>query len=1212
MILPAGASGYTAQLKRYPYLTDLVGTSVMVNWGTDITAQSGVVKYGRVGAEACDAHTVTGSKTFILVNGVSEYQWKAQITGLLPDTQYCYRVYFGSSSLDLLGTDASPLFRTQIPAGSTTPFKFAVFGNWGKTLAAGNPDQANLISQIAASGSRFAVTTGDNSYEVGSQKSYGDLYQTGDNTSANFGPSYWKVAGASLPLFPVTGNHDHNNDVLLTNWPQDTAVATSGGRYQTDSYCCTNGTTQKDYPSTWYAFDAGLARFYVLETAWEDTNVGTANLFKNDFDNHWGPNSPQYQWLKNDLETHPRALRFAFHHFPMYSDQSANSSDTFLQGASSLEGLMKLHDVTVNFNAHSHNYQRNAVPAGGVPTYVSGGGGANLESIGNHTAGCSSIDQYGLGWSNVNGTGYACGAAPVPATKDRVHHFLLVSVNGTSVTVTPTDELGRTFDPVTLNAPAQNANLSLTKTDTPDPVLAGGELTYNLTVANSGPRAATGVLLTDTLPASVTFLSATPSQGTCSQTGVTVSCSMGTVANGANATVQIKVRPNATGSITNNATVASSINDPVAGNNSASATTTVNPAADLSISKTDSPDPIAVGQQLTYTLGVNNAGPSSATGITVTDTLPAGVTYNSATPSQGTCSQASGTVTCSVGTVASGANASISVKVTPQNATTITNTANVTSLTPDPNAANNGATAQTTVDPVANLSLTKSDSPDPVLVGQQLTYTLGVGNAGPASATGVQVSDTLPAGVTFVSATPTQGSCSNASGTVTCPLGTIANGGTASIDIKVTPQSTGSITNQASVTSGVVDPTPANNSASATTLVNPVADLSVTKSDSPDPVLVGQQLTYTLAIANAGPSAATAVSLSDTLPAGVTYNSATPTQGTCSQASGTVTCNLGTIANGASASVEIKVTPTATVPITNQASVSSGVADTNSGNNSASATTTVNPAANLSLTKSDSPDPVRVGQQLTYTLLVSNAGPSSATAVSLSDTLPAGVTYNSATPTQGTCIHGGRHRQLRSGHDRERRQREHRHQGHPAVGGLHHESGERQFQRRRPEHGKQLCERGHDCGSGRRPLDNEVGLARPGVIGPGTHLYARDQQRRAVWRHGCVRHGHPAWRRDVRVGHPEPGHLQPGERHRHLQPWRARERREHERSDQGDAHHVGHDHEPGECVLEHVRPGSGQQRDERVHHGGSGGGRVGDHLRLARPGVVRRTASPTR
>src|SRR5688572_18424360 len=212
MALPSGAAAaYDVKLKRYPYLTDLVGTSVMVNWATDITATSAVVKYGLNGG-TCDTNTVTATRTFILVNGVSEYQWKAQLTGLAPDTQYCYRVYFGSAQLDLLGTDASPVFRTQIPAGSAAPFKFAVWGNWGKTLAAGNPSQTNLISLMAQSGARFAVSVGDNAHEAGSQKSDGDLYQTGDNTSAVFGPNVWKLAGASLPIFPGTGNHDMNND----------------------------------------------------------------------------------------------------------------------------------------------------------------------------------------------------------------------------------------------------------------------------------------------------------------------------------------------------------------------------------------------------------------------------------------------------------------------------------------------------------------------------------------------------------------------------------------------------------------------------------------------------------------------------------------------------------------------------------------------------------------------------------------------------------------------------------------------------------------------------------------------------------------------------------------------------------------------------------------------------------------------------------------
>ena len=159
-VLPSGASAaFDAKLKRYPYLTDLVTTGVTVNWATDISSTSATVRYGLAGG-TCDTNAVTATRTFILVNGVSEYQWEANITGLSYNTQYCYRLFFGSANLDLLGTDASPVFTTQVQAGSTTPYKFAVFGDWGKTLAAGNADQANVMSRIAASGARFAVTTG--------------------------------------------------------------------------------------------------------------------------------------------------------------------------------------------------------------------------------------------------------------------------------------------------------------------------------------------------------------------------------------------------------------------------------------------------------------------------------------------------------------------------------------------------------------------------------------------------------------------------------------------------------------------------------------------------------------------------------------------------------------------------------------------------------------------------------------------------------------------------------------------------------------------------------------------------------------------------------------------------------------------------------------------------------------------------------------------
>ena len=155
------------------------------------------------------------------------------------------------------------------------------------------------------------------------------------------------------------------------------------------------------------------------------------------------------------------------------------------------------------------------------------------------------------------------------------------------------------------------------------------------------------------------------------------------------------------------------------------------------------------GQLLTYTLGVSNAGPHTATGVTVTDTLPSGTTFDSATASQGSCSQASGTVTCAVGTVVNAGSASITIKVRPQSEGSVTNQASITSDAGDLNTANNSASATTTVDPAADLELTKTDSPDPIHTGEDLTYTIGVHNAGPSSTGGVAVSDTIPANVTF-------------------------------------------------------------------------------------------------------------------------------------------------------------------------------------------------------------------------------------------------------------------------------------------------------------------------------------------------------------------------------------------------------------------------------------------------------------------------------
>jgi uncharacterized repeat protein (TIGR01451 family) len=136
--------------------------------------------------------------------------------------------------------------------------------------------------------------------------------------------------------------------------------------------------------------------------------------------------------------------------------------------------------------------------------------------------------------------------------------------------------------------------------------------------------------------------------------------------------------------------------------------------ADLAVTKTDSPDPVAVGSTLTYTVNVTNNGPADATGVMLADTLPAGATFVAATSSQGSCTHSGGTVTCTLGTLANGATASVTITVTPTTMGILTNTASVTSETPDPQADNNSASTNTGVDGAGCTGLTATASPTSV------------------------------------------------------------------------------------------------------------------------------------------------------------------------------------------------------------------------------------------------------------------------------------------------------------------------------------------------------------------------------------------------------------------------------------------------------------------------------------------------------------------
>jgi len=368
---------------------------------------------------------------------------------------------------------------------------------------------------------------------------------------------------------------------------------------------------------------------------------------------------------------------------------------------------------------------------------------------------------------------------------------------------------------------------------------------------------------------------------------------------------------------------------------------------DIGITKSDSPDPVYAGANLTYTLQITNNGPSDSTGATVLDILPAGVTFISATDG-GAYNSGSHTVIWTTGALAKDASTSVSVTVTVNDSTigTIGNIAIADANEDDNNPANDIASEDTTVNILTDIGITKSDSPDPVYAGANLTYTLQIINNGPSDSTGATVLDTLPAGVTFVSATD-GGAYNSSSHTVIWTTGALAEDASTSVSVTVTVNDStiGTIYNIAIADANEDDNNPANDTASEDTTVNILTDIGITKSDSPDPVYAGANLTYTLQITNNGPSDSTGATVLDILPAGVTFISATD-GGAYNSSSHTVIWTTGALAKDASTSVSVTVTVNDSTigTIDNTAIAYANEDDNNSANDTASEDTTVNRA----------------------------------------------------------------------------------------------------------------------------------------------------------------------------------------------------------------------------------------------------------------------------
>jgi len=545
--------------------------------------------------------------------------------------------------------------------------------------------------------------------------------------------------------------------------------------------------------------------------------------------------------------------------------------------------------------------------------------------------------------------------------------------------------------PVVIAALGQ-ADLAVSKGG-PVSVNANSQYSYTITVTNTGPSTAVSVVVTDSLPANVTFISATGGGATNASLS-NVFWTISNLSSGAVANLGLTVRAPASGVISNSVIVGSVTADTNLVNNSAGPVlTTVNGQADLAVSKSG-PVSVAADNQFSYAISVTNNGPSPAISIVVTDSLPANVTFLSATGG-GTTNSSLTNVFWTISNLSSGAVVNLGLTVLAPAGGVLSNSVVVGSATTDSNLVNNTAgPVLTTVIGQADLAVSKT-GPASVPANSQFSYTIAVTNNGPSTAVSVVVTDSLPANVIFISANG--GGTTNASLTnVFWTVSNLSSGAVVNLGLTVQALASGIISNAVIVGSATADTNLVNNTAGPVlTTVIGQADLAVSKT-GPASVPANSQFSYTISVTNQGPSTAVSVAVTDSLPANVTFVSATG-GGTTNASLTNVFWSVPSLASGTATNFGLTVQAPPTGVISNRVMVGSVTADSNLGNNYfGPVLTTVIGQADLAVSKSG-PATVNANSQFSYTISVTNQGPSTAVSVVVTDSLPANVTFVSVT-----------------------------------------------------------------------------------------------------------------------------------------------------------------------------------------------------------------------
>lgn len=528
----------------------------------------------------------------------------------------------------------------------------------------------------------------------------------------------------------------------------------------------------------------------------------------------------------------------------------------------------------------------------------------------------------------------------------------------------------------------------------PSVVSPGGNLDYTITVGNLGPQTAANVVLNfDVAPAG---LQPGPISDPC--TGGWP-CALGTLA--PNTTRAVTVSFSAPAIVTANtsfvatAEVSTTSSDPAPSNNSRQVTTLVSRILDLGLASNATPTVILDGEQSEVVISIGNSGPNTSTGTAVAIVLPTGATVTSAIATRGAFSGTS----WDVGTLGRGDGGDLRLTIRFDGAGPANVSASIASFTGDDTNPSNDATAVTvTVQASADLSLLQTTSNDAPQIGTAITLVTTLTNDGPSPASGILVSDQLPAGLLRVTAVPSQGSFDAATGT--WDAGSLAPGAAAALTSTVAVRQDGALQTRTTILAAdQSDPRSVNNSSGVALNIGPAADMSVEAVTSRPVVEPGDTFSVRVTVVNRGPSQATTVVVNASIPPGVTVFNARPSAGAVIPPN---QWSIPALAPGASATLDLDAVLTDPGLVVVPVAVSADEVDPEPSNNLIRVIVSVVPPTDVAVgIVAGNPAPL-IGDDVTVFINARNPTLFDLAAVGVATSIPQGLAFVSAVASAGT------------------------------------------------------------------------------------------------------------------------------------------------------------------------------------------------------------------